>query len=463
MGKVVIIGAGPAGLTAAYQLCKAGKDVEVFEASQSVGGMAKSLSLWGQTVDLGPHRFFSKNQRVNDLWFEVLGSDFCQVNRQTRILYNEKLFSYPLQPLNAFKNLGAKEASLCLLSYLKEKTKPSKNVSDNYENWMIHNFGKKLYNIFFQEYSEKLWGIPCHELDVDFAKQRIRNFSVSTILSQLFFFKTSETRTTQTQFSYPLHGSGRTYEKMASFVTSNGGKIHFNEKVEKIHGDGRQITAIETTKRSVETRNLVSTMPLGHLVTGLSTSSRESKEHCAQLHFRNTLLIYFLVDAKDLFSDNWIYIQSPKLKLGRITNYRNWSPELCKDSSHTILSLEYWCNRDDLWLTPENEIFSLAEIELRSTGLIKNAEILERKLVKLPNCYPVYRKGYKKHVSFIAKELAKTDGLQVIGRYGAFKYNNQDHSIMMGLLAADNIIQKSHNDLWAINSDFDEYQETDNL
>ena len=459
--KVAVIGAGPAGLTAAYQLSKAGYQVDVYEAGDTVGGLARSLELWGQTVDLGPHRFFSSDKRVNALWLEVVGKDYRMVDRQTRIFYKRKFFNYPLKVWNAFKGLGVFETIRCLLSYFKQRIAPVKD-DGSFENWVVRRFGRRLFNIFFKTYSEKLWGISCKELDADFAAQRIKKLSlISAIKNALFSGKGNKHKTLVDRFAYPVEGSGMVYQRMQESITSNGGRVLLNTPVKKVLVEENQAVGLRLKDESEERYDhIISSMPITGLVKGLDHIPDDVRAACDNLRFRNTILVYFEIDRKDIFSDQWLYIHSPELSLGRITNFRNWVPALYKDRPTTILCLELWCNdEDELWSSNDDQIELLARNNLFQTGLIHDARILEYYIHRIPKCYPVYSRGYRKHLEPVEKHLASIDRLQVIGRYGAFKYNNQDHSILMGLLAADNIINQAKNDLWEINTDYETYQE----
>jgi len=465
--KVAVIGAGPAGITAAYQVAKEinnGKVIEldVYEAGEQVGGLAKSIHIWNQKVDMGPHRFFSHDKQVNQLWLEVVGRNYKMVNRKTRIYYKNKFFDYPLKPANALHNLGLLEASRCMLSYMKEKILPTKDKG-TFESWVVRRFGKRLYQIFFKTYSEKLWGIKCTELDSDFASQRIKRLSLyEAVKNALIKGRGNVHKTLVDQFAYPTGGTGFVYESMASAILKNGGKIFLQTKVEKVLTEAEKATGIQL--ENGETRyydQIISTMPISLLVSRLPEVPDNIKHLAESLKFRNTILVYLLVRHQDLFPDQWLYIHSDDLQMGRMTNFRNWIPELYGEEKNTILCLEYWCNFEDpFWHQDDQEIIKLAATELISTGLIHQAEISEGHVLRIPRCYPVYFRNYKKIMTPIQEFLDQIDGLQVIGRYGSYKYNNQDHSIFMGILAAENILTEKKNDLWGINTDYDTYQES---
>ncbi len=459
--RVGVIGAGPAGLTAAYELAKAGIAVEVFEASKYVGGLAKTISLWNQRVDTGPHRFFSDDTRVNKLWLEVVGKDYKIIDRLTRIFYKNKFYFYPLKPFNALFNLGIWESFICLISYFKEKIKPTK-LDGSFETWVVNRFGRRLFEIFFKTYSEKLWGISCKDLDEDFAAQRIKKLSLLEAIKNAIFQKTDIThKTLADQFAYPIQGTGMVYERMADFINSHGGKVHLEKPVNRVVTKNKKVTGIELVGGEIKDYDhIISSMPITLLVNRLDEVPNEVKTVSESLKFRNTILVYLNIESQNLFPDNWLYVHSSDLKLGRITNFRNWVPELYGEEKSTIVALEYWCNDDEpLWSEKDNVLIDLGKKELAQAGLLKNSKVLDGYVYRISRCYPVYNRGYKGKLNLVESFLDSISGLTVIGRYGAFKYNNQDHSILMGLLAAENIIKSTRHDLWKINTDYETYQE----
>jgi len=461
--SVAVIGAGPAGLAAAYTLTKVFPNVDVYEASDDVGGLARSLRLWGQTVDLGPHRFFSRDRRVNELWLEVVGRDYAMVRRLTRILYKGRFFQYPLEPLGALSNLGVSEAVRCATSYAWAKLRPLPQ-DGSFETWMTSRFGRRLYEVFFESYSEKLWGIPCNELDADFAAQRIKQFSLSAAaMHALWPRHLAAHRTLCDEFAYPLEGTGMVYARMAQAIQDRGGRLFLQTPVKRVIARQSRCEAIQLQDETVRQYDtVISTMPLTLLVERLTEAPQQIKQLSAKLTFRNTILVYLEVADSDICKDNWVYVQERGLRTGRITNFRNWVPQLYGSSPNTILALEYWCNFDEeLWRANDSELIALAKQELVATALVScDQRITNAAIYRIPRCYPVYRRGYREILASIRNYLVGIEGLQVIGRYGAFKYNNQDHSILMGLLAADNVFGRAENDLWGVNCDDIAYQES---
>lgn len=460
--KVAVIGAGPAGMTAAYQISKERSvEVTLFEISGSVGGLAKTITLWDQKVDIGPHRFFSSDSRVNEFWLEAVENKYEMVDRMTRIFYNNRFFYYPLKPLDAFAKLGVLETARCVFSYLKEKLSPTEFKGD-FETWVTSRFGRRLFEVFFETYSEKLWGISCTELDADFAAQRIKKMSLKEAVKNAFFGGgAGKHQTLVDQFAYPLGGTGLVYDLMAAKFQKNGGILRLNTGVEKVITENETVTGLVlTTGEELKFDHVVSTMPLTLLVTRLEEAPDEIREKAQSLKFRNTILVYLNIDSTDLFKDNWLYVHSPNLNCGRITNFRNWVPQLYGDEKTSILCMEFWCQEEDeLWHLPDEELIEMGKKEIRQTGLIGHAEILDGKVYRINRCYPIYARGYREVLEPIENYLKTVKNLMPIGRYGAFKYNNQDHSILMGLMAAENILHNKTNDLWEINTDYEEYQE----
>jgi len=460
--KVIIIGAGPAGLSCGFKLAKENVQVKVFEASPYVGGMSRSFDLWGQRVDLGPHRFFSKEKHINDFFTELIKDDFTLVNRLTRIYYKNTFFDYPIKLFNVLKNLSIITIFKILWEYSRVRLIPIKNPN-TFEKWVSNRFGRKLYEIFFKHYSEKLWGIPCSKIDADWAAQRIKSLSLfEAVKSALFGNIGNKHKTLIDQFAYPNYGTGTLYERAAEYISNHKGEIHLNQKITKVIQDNTgKAAGVQLEDGTIEYADkVISTMPLTYLLKGLNNVPSPIEKAANSLYFRNTILVYLEVDALDLFKDNWIYVHSPEVKHGRITNFRNWSPTLNSDKKTTILCMEFWAfNEDKIWSENDKNLSELAIKEIKSLNLLpKTVNILNTKIIRVPKCYPVYETGYQEPLKKVENYLDTIENLIPIGRYGAFKYNNQDHSILMGILAAEQITTGKSINLWEINTDI-EYQE----
>jgi protoporphyrinogen oxidase len=458
----IVIGAGPAGLTAAWKLAEAGQRVVVLEASDAVGGLARSLEVFGARVDVGPHRFFSSDRRINEAWLDAVDGDYVMVDRTTRILYDGKLFDYPLKPANALKNLGVAESIRSIGSYAKAQVCPPEDTS-SFEGWVTSRFGARLYEIFFKTYSERLWGIPCTELDADFAAQRIKNFSLGAALkSAIRPSSGAGHKTLADRFAYPMTGAGLVYEKMAERLQNAGGEIEFRTPVERVLLSGADVKGVQLVSGDLLfAPHVISTMPLTSMVRTLPAVPDHVVAACEALRYRNTTLVFLEVSGPSTFPDQWIYIHDPRVRMGRLTNFSNWSRDVGGDRSQTILCAEYWSNDEDSFWTHDDETLGqIAVNDVRLTGLIGSAAVRQTSVRKLHRCYPVYERGYRDHVQTIREFLETISGLHAIGRYGSFKYNNQDHSILMGLLVVDNIVRGTSHDLWAVNTDYDDYQES---
>jgi protoporphyrinogen oxidase len=436
--------------------------VTLFEASSEVGGMAKSFELWDQIVDLGPHRFFSSDPRVNEFWLEAVDHEYIMVNRLTRIYYKGRFFSYPIQAFNALRGLGIKEAIRCVLSFLIVQIFPRKDES-KFDTWVINRFGNRLFKIFFKSYTEKLWGIKCSTLDADFAAQRIKKLSLyEAIKGALLGNRRNKHRTLVDEFAYPNLGAGAVYKKIAEKFVNLGGSLMLKTLVSGISLNESEVEIEVNEKQKFLFDHVISTMPLTHLVQKIG-APMEILEKTKLLKFRNTLLVYLKVEGKNPFPDQWIYIHAENLKTGRITNFKNWAKTINRGQSANIICLEYWCyDEDELWNTDDSTLIALASRELYETNLIHSDSIKDAHVTRVPKCYPVYSSGYREILEPIQGYLSKIKNVTPIGRYGSFKYNNQDHSILMGLLAAQNLLGEKYTDLWSINTDY-EYQESSRI
>ena len=460
--KLIIIGAGPAALSAGSILSKK-KDkykIVVFEKEERPGGLASSIKFSNQIVDLGPHRFFTHDKEVSDFWLKAGAGKIFKVNRLTRIFYKNKFFSYPLKPFEALWKLGIGPSMSVIFSYLKQKIKPEKDIS-TFEGWVSRRFGRKLFSLFFKTYSEKLWGLSCKELDADFASQRIKKLSLANAVFSAFSLKKTKHKTLIDEFDYPRGGAGSVYDELTRQMKENGAEIHFNKTVKGVRiKDNKVLGCILEDGTFTEADRIISTMPIYQLLINSDGIDPEIKNLAKKLKFRNTILVYAKLNSNELFPDQWLYIHNTNTDTGRISNFRNWVPELYGNEKGSILCLEYWCNTNDkLWTAPDKVFEDMAREDLQKTGLNKGFEISEFKILRLQDSYPVYFSGYKEIMKPIIDYLKSIEGLHLIGRGGSYKYNNQDHSIKMGIMLADNIINNAKHNLWAVNTDFDSYQE----
>ena len=453
MKKILIIGAGPAGLTSAFLLQSYGYKVHLYEGSRKVGGMCKSIKLWNGIVDLGPHRFFSSDPRVNSFWIKNIQNKYSMIKRQTRIFYNDSFFDYPINPVNALFKLGFFESFVCMWDFIKIKLFPQKKKTSSFEDWVKSRFGKRLYEIFFKKYSEKLWGISCTKLSSDFASQRIKKLSLYEVIKN-FFITTKKHATLVDEFAFPLQGTGQFYNILYKKFLKKGGKCFLGQKIKKINFKDKKLF-INSNKTKYD--HLISTMPLTNLVKILCNDPKVLKK-TDNLKFRNTLLVYVKFRENNIFSDQWLYINSPEIKTGRITNFNNWTKSI-KPKSGSILCFEYWYHDNQDWnKLKKKNIISNVKSDIKKISLFKNCKPIAFKLIGIPKCYPIYEIGYKKNLNYVKKFLNRYKNITPIGRYGSFKYNNQDHSILMGILASNKIINNKKINLWNINTNY-EYQE----
>jgi len=460
---VIIIGAGPAGLTAAHELAIRNVYPLVLEQSDKPGGLARTEVHWGYRFDIGGHRFFTKVDEVRRLWEEILGEEFVAVSRQSRIYYQGRFYSYPLQPLNALSNLGVIESCRVMLSYFKSKLRPHPD-EDTFEQWVTNRFGGRLYETFFKTYTEKVWGIPCDRIQADWAAQRIRGLSLwSAVVNALF--KTGKVKSLITEFQYPREGPGMMWEAFCRDATRRGGQVEFEaEVIEVQHRDNRVIgVLVHVDGRTAEysTDQVISTMPLNLLVSRLNPPPpSEVLEAAGRLRYRDFILVGLVINRKEIFPDNWIYVHSPEVLVGRIQNFKNWSPDMVPDPSKTSLGMEYFCTQGDLiWARSDKELVELAMRELVTLGLADKAEVQDGVVIRQLKAYPVYTGEYRHDVDIIKKYLDTIENLQTIGRNGMHRYNNQDHSMLTAMLAVENMDGAQH-DLWAVNTERSYHEES---
>ncbi|TDJ04176.1 MAG: NAD(P)/FAD-dependent oxidoreductase [Deltaproteobacteria bacterium] len=465
--KVIIIGGGPAGLTAAYELNKSGIRSEVFEKDDIVGGISRTVNYKGYRFDIGGHRFFTKVKVVQDMWDEVLRKDFLLRDRLSRIYYRKKFFNYPFEVKNAVFGLGIFNSLLIVLSYLRAQVIPIR-PENTFEQWIINRFGYRLYKIFFKTYTEKVWGIPCSEISSEWAAQRIKGLSLFSALKNALLKKPpadkNVIKTLINSFHYPKLGPGMMWEKVREIVEEGLCRVHMNSGIEKIYWHNDAVLAVETCKDRTTTRisgtDFISSMPIRELIAKLEPlPPSEILKAGDKLNYRDFITVSLIIDKKTIFEDNWIYIHDPNVKVGRIQNFKNWSPYMVPDPEKTSLGMEYFCfENDEFWSMSNENLVDLAKNELEKLGFAKKSEIIDGTVVRMPKAYPVYDEEYKKALEQIKEFLGKISNLQLVGRNGMHKYNNQDHSMLTSMLAVKNILG-GHFDLWKVNADQDYHEE----
>ena len=461
------MGAGPAGLTAAYELLKRDVPVTVLERDpDQVGGLARTVEHRGYRFDIGGHRFFSKNQEVEDLWTEILGPELLTRDRLSRIYYRGKFFAYPIKAANALWNLGPLEAVRCLASYARARLQPVKSPK-NLEDWVRNQFGWRLYSIFFKTYTEKVWGISTRELSADWAAQRIKSLDLWVVLRSALLpnrkpSKRGEIVTTLIDsFRYPRLGPGQMWERVADISAAKGHPVLHGRSVVHVKHDGRSVTSIVTKTQAGAVEEhagtaFISSIPIRELVAALDPPAPANVRRAAErLGYRDFISIALMIDRKDVFPDNWIYIHDPGVRVGRIQNFKNWSPDMVPDASKTCLGLEYFCfEGDGLWTASDASLIELATKELVQLGICSAGEVFDGVVVRQQKAYPVYDDSYQENVQVVRDYIAGTlPNLHLSGRNGMHKYNNQDHSMMTALLVARNIAAGSAFDPWKVNAD----------
>ncbi len=467
--KVVIIGAGPSGLTAAYELCKVGVQSVVLEKDEVVGGISRTVNYRGYLFDIGGHRFFTKVKAVDDLWREILEEEkFLKRRRLSRIYYNKKFFHYPLQPTNALFGLGIYNSFRTFLSYTKTQLFPIKPEL-SFEDWISNRFGRRLYHTFFKTYTEKVWGIPCNEISAEWAAQRIKGLSLLSALKNALITsqpknKSNIIKTLIDSFEYPEKGPGMMWETVADIIKSKGSQLKLNAGVEKIFWQKNKVTALEIAtdgrKELIPGTDFISSMPIQELVRKMEPSVPDEVRHAADiLSYRDFLTVSLIINKANLFEDNWIYIHDEEVKVGRIQNFKNWSPEMVPDPNKTCLGLEYFCfEGDSLWTMSDEDLIALGTKELGMLELVDPNDVEDGAVVRMPKAYPVYDSKYADALIIIRKFLDGLNNLHLVGRNGMHKYNNQDHSMLTAMLTVKNIMGANYN-VWDVNVEQEYHEE----
>lgn len=473
--SVVCIGAGPAGLTAGYLLSKEGVGVTVLECDpHHVGGISRTATYKGFSFDIGGHRFFSKSADVERLWDEILEEGFLSRPRKSRIYYNAKLFDYPLRSMDALSKLGFLEAVLCVLSYARSGLLPNKDPK-NFEEWVTNKFGRRLFRTFFKTYTEKVWGMKCSDISTDWAAQRIKGLSLFQAILRSFLPQRTGTsrgkviKSLVDRFRYPRRGPGMLWEAASRKIQLMGGKVLLGQRVTSLQrqpGQKGWIVTSETADGQVHVLacdHVISSMPMRQLVpTLLPSPPAPVHSAAASLKYRDFLVVALILKDRAKFDDNWLYIHDPEVKVGRIQNFKSWSPEMVPDPSLNCYGLEYFCfEGDGLWTASDSDLVKLASGELVKLGLADAADIVDGTVVRQPKAYPVYDETYGASVNVIRGELEDNyPGLHLVGRNGMHKYNNQDHAMMTAMLTVKNIVAgRRLYDVWCVNQDAEYHEE----
>jgi protoporphyrinogen oxidase len=474
--SVAIIGAGPAGLTAGYLLAKQGVPTVILEGEPwYVGGISKTVEYKGYRFDIGGHRFFSKAKEVEDFWTEILPNDMLDRPRSSRILYRKRFFSYPLRAMEALLKLGIIESLLCVLSYVKARLFPVREPR-NFQEWVTNHFGRRLFNIFFKTYTEKVWGTPCTEISADWAAQRIKGLSLSrAILAAMLPKRKPKSRseivkTLIDSFRYPRLGPGMLWERCAARFQEMGGTLVMGARVSECRYDDEaqswtiSMTGMDGKGETLTASHLVSSAPLRQLAAMLQPRISEAAGQSADcLKYRDFITVAVILKERHVFDDNWIYVHDPSVQVGRIQNFKSWSPEMVPDQSMACYGLEYFCFEEQggLWGMADEELVELAKRELVQLGLARMEDMTDACVVRQKKAYPVYDDTYAERVMTVRTELeARFPTLHLVGRNGMHKYNNQDHSMMTAMLCVKNIVAgRRMYDLWQVNEDA-EYHES---
>jgi protoporphyrinogen oxidase len=459
----LVLGGGPAGLTAAYVLGKAGADAVVLEAENQVGGLAKTVCVDGYRFDLGGHRFFTKSVEVDALWHEVLGDEFLLRPRMSRIYWNKRFLDYPLRGPDVIKKLGPVELTRCMASYARAAARRNK-VDESFEDWVSNRFGRRLFELFFKSYTEKLWGVSTTEIRAEWAAQRIKGLSFFSAARAAFFGnKGNKVKSLISEFHYPRFGPGQMWEAMSEAIEEDGGEVRTDAPVERLELAGDRIVEVEAGGISYTLPDaVISSLPLRTVVELTSPAPPEDVLEAARgLRYRDFLTVALVVDGHDLFPDNWIYIHEPGVQVGRIQNYRSWSPWMVPDPDKACVGLEYFCFAgDELWTMDDDALVELATCELEQLGLTTRDQVERGFVTRVPKAYPIYDTDYAARVATIRRWLDGIENLQQVGRNGLHRYNNSDHSMLTAMRAVDNLLAGAHHDIWEVNAE-SVYHETD--
>ena len=463
-----VLGAGPAGLTAAYVLGLRGAPGVVYEADGLVGGIAKTVEYNGYRFDLGGHRFFTKFEQVERLWNELMGDEFLVRPRLSRIYYDGKYLAYPLQARDVVARLGIVESALCAFSYFRCRVSSTRTQPETFEEWVTWNFGSRLYDAFFASYTQKVWGIPGSEIRAEWAAQRIKDFSFGKAVLRALHLSRSTPTTLIEEFQYPRLGPGQMWERMQARVEERGLPVHMRTRVRAVHHDHTRPHAVtvehEGRVEDVTVDSVLSSVALSDLILMLDPAPPEAIVAAAErLRYRSLCLVALVIDDEQPFPDNWIYLHDPDTRAGRVQNFGAWSEAMVKPGT-TCLGVEYFCfEDDDIWLLSDEDAVALATEELARIGLVDPATVVDGVKVRVPKAYPMYDGNYREAVAVLRGYLEAFEGLETFGRNGLHRYNNQDHSMWTAILATLNLVDGTEHDVWSVNTEAEYHEEGESI
>jgi len=457
-----VLGGGPAGLTAGYVLARSARPVVVFEADGQVGGLARTVVRDGYRFDLGGHRFFTKSAEVQALWEQVLGDELLVRDRLSRIFWRGRFIEYPLRLGDVVRKVGPVELARCSGSYARAVARRGRGRGgrggrepETFEEWVCDRFGRRLFELFFKSYTEKVWGVPTSEIRAEWAAQRIRTLSFSRIVRAALLGDGGDVRSLIERFHYPRLGPGQMWEAMAAEIVGAGGQLRLGARVTAIELDGGRIAAVRAGGERVAVSQVVSSLALRDVVALADPPPPPAvREAAAGLRYRDFVTVALVVRGEDLFPDNWIYVHDPGVRVGRIQNFRAWSEAMVPDPARTCVGMEYFCFQgDELWNASDVDLVARATRELAAIGLAAADRVEGGHVVRVPKAYPIYDADYDARVATIRGWLEGIANLQQIGRNGLHRYNNSDHSMLTALRAVENACAGASHDLWAVNGD----------
>jgi protoporphyrinogen oxidase len=457
---VAVLGGGPAGLTAGYLLARRGIPAIVFEAERQVGGIAKTVERDGYRFDLGGHRFFTKSTEVKDLWHELLGDELLIRPRMSRIRWRGRFLDYPLRATDVVRKLGPVELTRALASYARAAATAS-GGEETFEEWVVNRFGRRLFELFFRSYTEKVWGVPTSELRAEWAAQRIKNLSFAAAARAALIGNGGDRVTSLIEeFHYPRFGPGQMWEAMAAEIVAAGGEVRLGAPVTRLHTEQNAVEAVEAGGELIETSAVISSLPLRTLAAIAQPGiAPELADAARGLRYRDFLTVALILDGADPFPDTWIYVHDPAVKVARIQNFRAWSPHMVPDDDRSCVGLEYFCfEGDELWNSADDDLIELAATEFDRTGLADRERVSGGHVVRVPKAYPVYDTHYAERVAALRQWTDSLANLEQVGRNGLHRYNNSDHSMLTAMRAVENLVDGASHDVWAVNTD-DEYHE----